>query len=117
MSTDPAALRKMAEAARDTIEAAAAARGTLVQYGAAKYHDCYLAELAEAKANGALSAAASPTAILALLDELDALRAAHQQNARLLGLVIHDLVGRVEGGKLAALEQCRERAALSGGTP
>ena len=34
----------------------------------------------------------------------------HAENARLLRLVIHDLQGRVEAGKLAALVQCADRA-------
>jgi hypothetical protein len=36
--------------------------------------------------------------------------AEHEANARLLALVIHDLVGRVERGKLAALQQCLDRS-------
>lgn len=46
----------------------------------------------------------------ALLAERDRLRAenerlreAHRENNRLLGLVAHDLTGRVEGGKVAAI--------------
>jgi hypothetical protein len=44
--------------------------------------------------------------------------AAHQENARLLSLVIHDLQGRIDGGKLAALQQCvdRSRAAIAKAT-
>lgn len=37
----------------------------------------------------------------------------HQENARLLTLVLHDLVGRVEAGKLAAINQCLERSRKS----
>lgn len=42
----------------------------------------------------------------------------HQENARLLSLVIHDLQGRVEVGKIAALSQCldRSRAAIKKAT-
>lgn len=38
------------------------------------------------------------------------MREAHAENARLLALVIDDLQGHVEGGKLSALMQCLERA-------
>lgn len=37
----------------------------------------------------------------------------HKENVRLLSLVIHDLQGRVEGGKLAALQQCLDRSKAS----
>jgi len=60
------------------------------------------------------------TALRALVAERDAalaeaarLREAHAENARLLGLLVNDLQGRIEGGKLAALAQCWERAALA----
>lgn len=58
-------------------------------------------------------------AILSTNEKLTAenarLREAHKENARLLTLVAHDLQGRVEGGKLAAIVQCadRSRAALT----
>lgn len=42
--------------------------------------------------------------------EIERLRAAHAENARLLSLVAHDLTGRIEGGKLAAIMQCADRA-------
>lgn len=35
---------------------------------------------------------------------------AHQENSRLLKLVIHDLQGRVEAGKMAALQICADRS-------
>ena len=49
----------------------------------------------------------------AALAEAARLREAHAENARLLGLLVNDLQGRIEGGKLAALAQCWERAALA----
>lgn len=55
--------------------------------------------------------AANATLIAAAPDML----ADHQENARLLALVIQDLQGRVDGSKLAALTQCldRSRAAIA----
>jgi hypothetical protein len=45
--------------------------------------------------------------------EVERMREAHAENARLLGLVGHDLQGRVDGGKLAAINQCAYRAFLA----
>lgn len=41
--------------------------------------------------------------------------AAHQENARILGFLVNELQGRIEGGKLGALAGCLDRssAALS----
>jgi hypothetical protein len=48
-------------------------------------------------------------------DEIAWLREALERIERLAGLVAHDLVGRVEGGKVEAVQQCSNiaRAALA----
>jgi hypothetical protein len=45
--------------------------------------------------------------------EIERLRAAHAENARLLTLVVHDLRGRIDASKLFAIEMCANRAALA----
>jgi len=57
------------------------------------------------EANATLIAAA-PTLALALAEAMEALRRIEE----LAGLVAHDLTGRVEGGKVAAVQQCADRA-------
>jgi hypothetical protein len=44
--------------------------------------------------------------------------AAHEENARILGFLVNELQGRVDGGKLIALAQClaRSRAAIEAAT-
>lgn len=43
-------------------------------------------------------------------EEVKRLREAHRENIRLLSLVAHDLVGRIEGGKVAAIHTAIDRA-------
>lgn len=69
---------------------------------------CHFNTRERSEANAAL--------IVRAVNNHDALVKAHEENIRLLSLVIHDLQGCVEGRKLSALNQCveRSRAALTG---
>ncbi len=55
-------------------------------------------------------------ACVAAETERDAARAAHRENARILGLLFNELQGRVDAGKVIAIGRCaaRARAALGG---
>lgn len=49
-------------------------------------------------------------AALGLFYENERLRGLHAENARILGFLVNELQGRIDGGKLAALSLCLDRS-------